>query len=216
MIDKKTQQIEKNKENISEKELLEQGYIKSRIIFEMIGKPKEHIENTLKEYIKKIKIDPDLRIIDEFYSDAEKQEDNMWSCFAEITMLIKDLQKITWLSLNFMPASIEIIEPTNFSLTNREIGLWLNDVLAKLHEINIITTGVVSKDKEISKTLGVLMKNIVLIALESGAKTTREIFLKTGIQETELKEVLKVLIKEKRVIENKGEPTTYTRIKIKK
>ena len=37
------------------KEKLDEGYIQSRVVVEVIGKPKEHVEKTMQEYVDKIK-----------------------------------------------------------------------------------------------------------------------------------------------------------------
>ena len=44
------------------KQKLEAGYIRVHMIFELVGKPKEHVEKALKEYITAIKGDTPLFI----------------------------------------------------------------------------------------------------------------------------------------------------------
>jgi hypothetical protein len=190
-------------------ELKEKGYLKIRVIFEMLGKPKEHIQETLKKYIENFKTDTTMFILKEFYGEPKEQQEGLFSTFAEIEMLVANMQKITWLSLNFMPANIEILEPEEIKVSNREVGLWVNDVLSKLHEISLMTKSLVSKDKVIARTLGTLMKNMVLIVLDK-PKDENEIFRSTGIREEELKIVIAALIKEGRLKEEDGK---YLRIK---
>ena len=47
----------------------EHAHIRCRIIIEVLGKPKEHVENALKEYIEHIKQDSELVILNEEYSE---------------------------------------------------------------------------------------------------------------------------------------------------
>jgi len=188
----------------------EKGYLHVRVMFEMLGKPKEHIEETIRKYIDKIKTDPNIEIFKEHFGDARAQEDDLWSTFAEVEMLVKSMDKLTWLSVNFMPASIEIIAPEKKFYTNRELGLWLNDILSRLHEISLMTKSLVSKDKFMSKSLGTLLKNMILLGIGKDSLTPEQIFKKTGIKEEEVITVLEVLEKQGKV-KKVGEE--YQRIK---
>lgn len=189
-------------------ELMQKGYLRVRIMFEMLGKPKEHVQETLKKYIENLKTDTTMHILKEFYGEPREQQDDLFSTFADVEMLIADMQKLTWLSLNFMPANIEILEPEEKKFTNREMGLWVNDVLSKLHEISLMTKSLVSKDKYMAKTLGTLLKNMVLIVLDR-PKTEEEIFKSTGIRQDEVKDIIKFLLKQGRI---KQEGDKYSRI----
>ena len=177
----------------------EKGYLHVRVMFEMLGKPKEHIEETIKKYIEKIKTDPDVEVFKEHFGEAKAQDDDLWSTFAEIEMLVKSMDKLTWLSVNFMPASIEIIAPEKKSYTNRELGVWLNDVLARLHEISMMTRSLTSKDKFMSKTLGTLLKNMVLLGIGNNSLTPEQIFKRTGIKKEEVIKILEALEKQGKV-----------------
>ncbi len=193
-------------------ELMQKGYLRIRVVFEMLGKPKEHVQKTLKGYIENLKTDSVIYVLKEFYAEPKEQNDNLFSTFVEIEMLIPDMQKLTWLSLNFMPANIEILEPEEKKFTNREIGLWVNDVLSKLHEISLMSKSLVSKDKVMARTLGTLLKNMVLISLDK-PKTKEEIFKSTGIREDEVKAVIDFLVKEGRIKEDEDK---YSRVMTKK
>jgi len=125
-------------------------------------------------------------------------------------MMVESMDKLTWLSVNYMPSSIEIIEPASITVSNKDLGFWISDVLANLHEISLMTKGIVKKDQVMSQTLGTLMKNIILISLESGANTLSDLFRKTGIREDQLKELLTYLIDKGKVVQ---EEDSYKRIK---
>lgn len=177
----------------------EKDYLQVRVIFEMLGKPKEHIEETIKKYVDKIKTDINIEVYKEHYGEAKEQEDNLWSTFAEIEMLVKSMDKLTWLCVNFMPASIEIIEPEKKLYTNRELGLWINDVLSRLHEISMMTRSLTSKDKFMAKTLGTLLKNMILLGIGKDSLTPEQIHGKTGIQKDEVIKILEALEKQEKV-----------------
>jgi len=177
----------------------EKNYLRVIIMFEMLGKPKEHIEKTIRDYVGKIKTDINIEVINEHFGDAREQENDLWSTFVEIEMLVKSMEKLTWLCVNFMPASIEIIEPEKKTFTNREIGLWINDMLSRLHEISLMAKSLTSKDQFMSKTLGTLLKNMVLLAIGKDSLTPDQISKKSGIKEQEVIAILEVLEKQGKV-----------------
>jgi len=177
----------------------EKGYLHVRVMFEMLGKPKEHIEETIRKYIEKIKTDPNIEIFKEHFGDARTQEDDLWSTFAEVEMLVKSMDKLTWLCVNFMPASIEIIQPEKKTYTNKEISFWINDVLARLHEISLMTKSLVNKDKFMAKSLGTLLKNMILLGIGKDSLTPEQIFKKTGVKEEEVITILEALEKQGKI-----------------
>jgi len=69
----------------------EKSHIRCKTIIEVLGKPKEHVENSLKEYTDHIREDSDLAILNENYSDI-KEQDKLWSKFVELDLVIKDLE----------------------------------------------------------------------------------------------------------------------------
>ena len=56
----------------------EKNYIRFKTIIEILGQPKEHVEKSLREYVKKIKEDSELMVLKEYYSDVKEQA-NMFS-----------------------------------------------------------------------------------------------------------------------------------------
>ena len=52
------------KEEINIKEKVDKGYVHARVILEMLGAPKEHIEQTLHDYIEDIKYAKEIGLTD--------------------------------------------------------------------------------------------------------------------------------------------------------
>ena len=51
----------------------EEKYIRCRIILETLGKPKEHIEKTLKSFVETIKKNQDYMVLKEEFAEALKE-----------------------------------------------------------------------------------------------------------------------------------------------
>jgi len=190
---------------MDEKEIqkrIKQGAILVYVSFEIIGNPKEHVEKTIRGYVNNIKGDSQITVLSEEYGEAEKTPGNLWGVYADTEMLINSLDKFIWLCINFMPASIEIIAPEELKFTEKDLTNWLNDLLAKLHEIShTVRQANIHKDA-VTKGMNALIQNSILLAAEH-YHTPDEISKKLGIQEKQLEPFFKSLVKKGR-LERKG------------
>lgn len=190
----------KNKEI---KEFLEKGYLRATVIFEVVGKPKEHVESTIRAYLENIKSDEEIQAIEEDYEPVDEIEDGLFSEVVEADMLLKDLEKLTWLCINFTPASIEITDPSTFSFDQKELGNWLNDLLAKLHEMGMVNKAIRNQNQGLIKNFNAMTRNAILLSLKEPMNITG-ISKRIGLDEKNAKEFVTALIKDGRVKEDKG------------
>ena len=123
------------------KEKIAEGHILVRSIIEIVGKPKDHIESALKDYLKKL--NEQYVVTNEHFENAVPKE-NFFSTFAEIEILMKDTNDILSFAFDYMPASIEILEPENLVIKNNNMTGFINDLLARLHALN--TALIAAKD----------------------------------------------------------------------
>jgi len=135
-------------------------------MFEVVGSPKDHVQKTLKDYLKEIKKDPHILMISEEHAEP-RQKDKLWSTFCEAEMLILGLEKLSWLCINYTPASIEVLQPSTLTYRDKDITSWSNDLLSKLHEIGIITKSLNQKNKVLEHNLSTIVRNCILAILES-------------------------------------------------
>jgi hypothetical protein len=182
------------------KELIDKGHILCRAIFEMAGNPKDHVEKTLREYIQKIKEDPDYIFTKEFLSPAEENE-GIWSLFYESEIVVASLEKLNVLCFNLGPASIEIIQPENITLSDKRLTEVYTDFASKLHEVGIALKSVASENDLLKANLSRAIRNCVVLALNE-PKTASEIAEKVGIDTGHIQPFLEVLIKEKSLVKD--------------
>src|SRR3989344_3928264 len=96
--------------------------LKARAIIEILGSPEEHVKKTMQMILDKIKQYPDTKIIKEKMFPAEKMGDkNLWSTFTELDMEVKNVQILTGFCFDFMPSSLEIIEPEEMALPHHAV-----------------------------------------------------------------------------------------------
>ena len=105
--------------------------IKARLIVEIAGFPKEHIENVMKGVMEQIKKTHEVLSYDIYEA---KEVEQMWSTFTEMEINFNELKDLIAFCFDKMPSSIEIIEPENLSIKGKDLEDLLNDLTTKLHE----------------------------------------------------------------------------------
>lgn len=180
------------------KEYVEKGYIHISVIFEVAGKPQKHVEETIKAYVANIKTDEDIKVIQEEYEPAESIGDDLFTSIAEVDMLVKNMEKVTWLAINFSPASIEIIEPSTIVIEQKEMTNWLNDLLSKLHEIGMVQKAARSQTETLIRNFNSMTRNAILLVLREGADMNT-ISQKIGMNDEHTQKFIDALLKEKKI-----------------
>lgn len=132
-----------NDEKLDEREIrdkLTHGWLHAHLIFEVIGKPAEHIENSLGMLLEKISKEKNLYVIEKKIHEAKQidQTKDVFSTFSEVEILVNNLSKIIDIIFDYMPSSIEIVEPTNFTFKIEDANALLNDLAARLHQYDAI------------------------------------------------------------------------------
>ncbi len=180
------------------KEKFSEGYLHIRAIIEIVGKPKEYVENTMADYLKKIKADKNYEIVKQTVEPAEEKE-NFFSSFVEIELLIKNSDLLLSFCFDYMPSSIEILAPETTILKNNEFTGFLNDLQTRLHGLN---TGLL-QERENSKfyvrNTAVLLRNFLVVLLSSRPMTVKEIHPFLGVRQSDIEKVLGVLADEGKV-----------------
>ena len=195
-------------ETISDKEVakrLEKGQFLARAILEMVGKPKEHILTTLHDLIKKISENDAYGLISYDIAPAEKVKDSdLFSTFAELEFTSKNEIELIYFATDYMPASIEIIEPAEMKVQASYTSHMLTEFVGRLHTIDMEFKKVNQTNKVLSQSLGVMIKNSILILLNMGPRKVEEISKIIGVDEDQTKTFLDNLQSEKKIVSEEG------------
>jgi len=111
--------------------------IKALFIFEVMGKPPEHIIDSLEKLVLKLDEQKGIEIIRKEIHDAKKVEEensDMHTSFAEVELFADDINLISLIVLNMLPAHIEILEPADHVFKNFELSSLLSDLTLKVHK----------------------------------------------------------------------------------
>ena len=195
-------------------EKLDKGYVQTRAIIEILGKPKEHIENTLKGYVEKIGKNENIEILKKEYFESKeiKNSDGMWSNFVEIEILTKNVATLIEFCFDYMPSSVEIIEPKELKLKEKDLSGLLNDLQARLHKVDMAVKQINNQNEFMRNNINSLIRNLVSVLLLKGGMKLDDLSRFTGIKKEELEKFLDIMIKENRI---KKEKERYILIKDK-
>ncbi|MBW2975922.1 hypothetical protein KY347_00590 [Candidatus Woesearchaeota archaeon] len=186
-----------------EKLVAEKIHIRCRAIIEILGKPKEHVEKTLGGYIDKIKTDPELIALNAEFSNAEEKE-KLWAAFAELEMVIKGIPKLIAFCFDYMPSSVEILKPEEFSMKKSLIEDMINDLQARLHNVDMAVKQQKNENEFLRKNLNTAVRNVILISLAAGSLGKEKLSKVTGIGDEELEIFLEKLAKENKITNENG------------
>lgn len=184
----------------------EHAHIRCRTIIEVLGKPKEYVEDAIKQYIEHIKEDSELVILNEDYSEA-KEQGKLWSKFVELDLVIKGTKKLISFCFEYMPSSIEVVKPEQLIMTNPELSNFLNDLQARLHNVDMIVKQLKAENDFLKHNMNAILHNAILICLKVSKLNLEQLSQITGVDKKELEIFVEKLIKENKI---KKEGEIYT------
>lgn len=179
-------------------------WIQTRAIIEMLGAPKEHIQETLRLYIEKIKNEEKNIVVKKVEYAEPKEMQNLFSVFAELELDFADLSTMVYFCFDYMPSSIEVFAPDEVAYNTTDLTDFLNDLQARLHKFDMLIKNLSAENKVVKKNGLMLARNIVLVCLESGPKSLLEISKLSGMPETHIKKFVGVLSREGKILEKEG------------
>lgn len=119
--------------------------IKAALIFEILGRPADYIQESLSKLIDSFNQLPGIKVTKKEVHEAkpvEKEEArDMFTSFAEVEMEAEKIESLLAVIFNAYPAHIEIIEPDECKLKNFEISTLLTDLIRKLHQYDEVARG---------------------------------------------------------------------------
>ena len=181
-------------------EKVNSGYVHARVIIQVVGKPKENVEKGLELYLKRLKDDKAIEILSIEKAPAEP-EDQLFKTHAEIEILVAGAEKLVWFCFDYLPSSIEIIEPRQLIYKAADFTDFLNELQSRLHSLDLALKAMTLENNKLKDNGAQIIKNIIRLITLHGAdlgKMSRE----TGIPKDHVQMILNDLL-EKNFIEKK-------------
>lgn len=122
------------------KERVAKGWLRVALVIEVLGRPADYVEQSLNLAIDALEKDKKAELLEKKLHPAQQVKDtqNVFSTFAEIEILVQDISRLIEIIFDYMPSSVEIIEPPNFSLKLEDANAVLNDLATKLHQYDAL------------------------------------------------------------------------------
>ncbi len=133
--------------------------VRAIMIVEIAGRPAEHLKAALSEHVGVLNKVNDITVHSIKLSEPreivvggvneKKGEEKMLTCFAEADFECDSFARLSETMFDFMPSSVEVIEPTNVTLSMVEATDLLNNISGRMHRYD-----------EIAKIAGVRLKQM--------------------------------------------------------
>ncbi|MFT4313066.1 MAG: hypothetical protein ACMXYA_01545 [Candidatus Woesearchaeota archaeon] len=188
-----------NKTEILER--IEDGAIQFVAVIEVLGKPKEHIVEVAKDMVDQIQKDERFDIIESDIKEPLEAEgtESLFSLFCEIEILAERFDQVFDFAMNYMPASLEIIEPENVSLRTTDANGIVNDFVSKVHETDSTLKNKIQEGKLLAKNLNIMILNTIKLFLRFGPANAKMVSQNVGISEQNATDFLEKLVTDKAV-----------------
>ncbi|MBI2146065.1 hypothetical protein HYU22_01860 [Candidatus Woesearchaeota archaeon] len=171
-----------------------------RAVIEVLGKPKEHVESSIKEYVAQLKQNPKYKVIREDAAEVQQQgESELWTIFTELEIKTEKVEDVVAFCFNYMPALLEILEPRELTMSDAQLSLLLNDLQSKLHQVDMIAKQSVLEREHLQQNMGRLLKNYVTVLLRNGSLSSLQLGKLTGMEQDKMEDFLDQLIDEGKV-----------------
>ncbi len=108
--------------------------MKTKIIIEIAGSPKEHIEKVIKGIVEKIQ--KEKKVLKYKIFEAQERE-KLFFTFVEMEIDFDNFEDLTGFCLDYFPSSIEILDE-KVDVKREELENAVNDLLAKLHQYDMV------------------------------------------------------------------------------
>ena len=177
--------------------------IKAVAIIEILGAPEEHVKKTMDAYLGKLKNEKDLKTSIINISDAE-QKDKLFSIYAEVELFAKKPSRIVDFCFDYMPSSIELLEPESIKFDSHSFSNFFNDLQARLHNMDMLVKNLTAENKILNQNAHLILRNNILLSLREKDRDLKAISSNIGIPEEKTKIFLDALVEKGFLILKKG------------
>jgi hypothetical protein len=158
--------------------------IKALFIFEMMGRPPEHIKSALSELIDTLGEQKAIKIIRKEVHEPKPVEkegvSDLFTTFAEVELIAENINIIFDITFSMLPSHVEILEPKELDLKNFDLSSIVSNLAVKIHKYD-----------EIAK-ISIMEKNILIQRLKEAEEKINN--LEDGVKSKK---------KEKKVVKKK-------------
>jgi len=182
---------------------MENKKIKATIVFEMMGRPPEHLKSTMEKFLETIGTEKGVNILKKKIHEVKKIENKdkdgnpivadgeIYTTFSEAEIEVEGIMVLLLIAFKYLPAHIEVSYPENFSMDNIDLNTILNEIVAKMHNYDAIAKSALMNNQALARKIQEMMG-------ASGANPNQGIPTKISYGNQEKKEKTKTSKKSKK------------------
>jgi len=178
---------------LTDKERVDQGQVLCRAIIEVLGAPKEYVEEAVTLVVDKIRETPYFEVVSEETFEAE-EKGKLFSTFSEVEIWFTNVDALSKFVFDFTPSSIEVLQPSEVSLKANFLNGFFNDFLLKIHESGMKIKDNSAQLQLLQKNTDTLVRNIMNFMISS-PRSSEEIAKLVGIPKENTEAILANYIK---------------------
>jgi hypothetical protein len=148
--------------------------VRAVMIVEMAGRPAEHVKKSLEKHVGQIGNFSYTEVHSIKVSEPREIEDSngVYTSFAEIDFETDGLPNLANVVFDFMPSSLEIVEPAKITLSMQDATNLLNNVSGRMHRYDEIAKIAKFKIRQLNEELEKTKKGSVEKKSGTGKKKT--------------------------------------------
>lgn len=129
--------------------------IEAIAIFEILGRPPEHLKETLEILIGKINEEEGIKVKDKKINEPKllKDEKDLYTTFVEVEIEFDEFTNLLILMFKYMPAHIEIVSPEKISIKINKWNQFLNELARRLHNYDEVARILQTEKMDLEKKL---------------------------------------------------------------
>jgi len=134
--------------------------IRVAMILEIIGRPAEHLVETLGKIIDEMEKEKGVSVVEKKINEPVlmKDQKDFYTTFAEVEIEVDEIMILAGLMFKYMPAHIEVISPELIALTNNGWGDIFSELTRRLHKYDevarVLQMQLAQLQKEINEKKG--------------------------------------------------------------
>ena len=133
------------------------------MIVEMAGRPPEHVKESLSKHVEVLDKMEYIKLHSIKVSDPKEIEGSqgLFTCFAEVDFETENFGKLSETMFDFMPSSIEVIEPTKINMGMHDATNLLNNISGRMHRYDELARIAQAKIQQLTGQLQATQQTLI-------------------------------------------------------
>ncbi|MEK6883542.1 MAG: hypothetical protein AABY22_28195 [Nanoarchaeota archaeon] len=130
--------------------------IRAQLIMEVLGTPKDYVQEVLENLRKEIEKENGVNLISFNIGEAKEIQDSkdFFTGFLDVEIETEKLEFLLGMCFKYMPAHIDLIYPEKIHFTNSQIAELLNYLVTRLHGYDEVARILQLENEKLGKEIG--------------------------------------------------------------